>query len=72
MSKVISTKVDDKTDELLEAIAAELDVTKSWVITQALKQYIGKYDIHLADLRIASLHDTVDHEDVLKEYGLQN
>ena len=72
MSKVISTKVEEKTDEVLEAMAAELDVSKSWIINQALKQYIGRYDDHLSDVRIASIGQTISHEDIRKEYGIQN
>ena len=72
MTKVISTKVEEKTDKVLEAMAAELDVSKSWIINQALKQYIGRYDDHLSDVRIASIGETVNHEDVRKEYGIQN
>ncbi|MDA8088161.1 MAG: ribbon-helix-helix protein, CopG family [Nitrospiraceae bacterium] len=70
MAKVISTKVEEKTDEVLEAMAEELSVSKSWIINQALKQYISRYDAQLSDLRIASIGETVDHEDIKKEYGL--
>lgn len=72
MTKVISTKVEEKTDKVLEAMAAELDVSKSWIINQALKQYIGRYDDHLSDVRIASIGQTISHEDIRKEYGIQN
>ena len=71
MSKVISTKVEEKTDKVLESMAAELSVSKSWIVNQALKQYIGRYDNHLSDIRIASIDETISHEDVRKEYGLQ-
>lgn len=70
MSKVISTKIDESTDRLLEKIAGELDVSKSWIVQQALKQYIERYDSYLSDIRIASLGETKSHEEVLKEYGL--
>lgn len=70
MSKVISTKIDKGTGDLLERIASELSVTKSWIVNQALKQYLERYDIYLSDTRIASIGETVSHKDVLKEYGL--
>ncbi len=72
MTKVISAKVEEKTDKVLESMAAELSVSKSWIVNQALKQYIGRYDDHLSDIRIASIDETISHEDVRKEYGLQN
>lgn len=72
MAKVISTKVDEKTDNVLEAIAEELSVSKSWIINQALKQYIGRYEDQLSDMRIASIGETVNHEDIKREYGLQS
>ena len=71
MAKVISTKVEEKTDTVLEAMAEELGVSKSWIINQALKQYIGRYEDQLSDMRIASIGETMAHEDVKKEYGLR-
>lgn len=72
MSKVISTKVDTNTDEALESMANALDVSKSWIVNQALKQYIQRYDDYLSDVRIASIAETVGHDDVLKEYALKD
>jgi predicted transcriptional regulator len=70
MSKVISTKIDDQTDEILGKMADELDVSKSWVVQQAIKQYLERYDTYLSDVRIASISETKSHNEVLKEYGL--
>jgi len=70
MSKVISTKVDDELDRALGQISDDLKVSKSWIVQQALRQYIERYDESLSDLRIASLGKTTAHEDVLREYGL--
>jgi predicted transcriptional regulator len=70
VSKVISTKIDDKTDEILGKMAGELDVSKSWVVQQAIKQYLERYDSYLSDVRIASLSETKGHKTILKEYGL--
>lgn len=72
MAKVISTKIEEKTDTVLEAMAEELSVSKSWIINQALKQYIGRYEDQLSDMRIASLGEIKDHEEIKKEYGLQS
>lgn len=70
MSKVISTKVDEKTSDLIEAMAGELDVTKSWIVNQALRQYLVRYDEYISDIRIASLQQLKQHEDIKKEYAL--
>ena len=70
MSKVISTKIDDQTDSMLGRMALELDVSKSWVVQQAIKQYLERYDTYLSDVRIASIGETKSHKAVLKEYGL--
>jgi predicted transcriptional regulator len=72
MGSVISTKVDDRINELLEKLAKELNVSKSWIIQQAIMQYLDRYDDYLSDIRIASIGETVSHEDVLEEYGLQD
>jgi|GEM_PF-744214 predicted transcriptional regulator len=72
MGSVISTKVDDRINELLEKLAKELNVSKSWIIQQAIMQYLDRYDDYLSDIRIASIRETVSHEDVLEEYGLQD
>lgn len=66
----ISAKVDSAIGDLLNRYAKELHVSKSWIIQQALKQYFERYDEHLSDIRIASLSETVSHEDVLEEHGL--
>ncbi|MEO5358603.1 MAG: ribbon-helix-helix domain-containing protein [Nitrospirae bacterium YQR-1] len=58
--------------ESLEFYAQQLQVSKSWIVQQALKQYFDKYDEHLSDMRIASLSESISHEDVLKEYGLSS
>ncbi|MDA8091984.1 MAG: ribbon-helix-helix protein, CopG family [Actinomycetota bacterium] len=71
MAKVISTKVEEETDKALEAMAAELSVTKSWIVNQALRQYIGRYEAQLSDMRIASIGETIAHEDVMQEYELR-
>jgi predicted transcriptional regulator len=70
MGKVLSTKVDDELDRALGKISDDLKVSKSWIVQQALRQYIERYDESLSDLRIASLGKTIPHEDVLREHGL--
>ena len=66
----ISAKVNRSISTLLNSYARELQVSKSWIIQQALKQYFERYDEHLSDIRIASLSEAVSHEDVLEEHGL--
>lgn len=71
MNKVIiSAKIDKGMSDTLCLCAQELQVSKSWIIQQALKQYFDKYEEHIADMRIASIGESISHEDVLKEYGL--
>ncbi|MEO5358661.1 MAG: ribbon-helix-helix domain-containing protein [Nitrospirae bacterium YQR-1] len=69
---IISAKVDKTVFDALNGYAKELQVSKSWIVQQALKQYFDKYDEHLSDMRIASLSESISHEDVLKEYGLSS
>lgn len=68
----ISAKITHSINSLLNSYARELQVSKSWIIQQALRQYFERYDEHLSDLRIASLSETVSHEEVLEEYGVQD
>ncbi|MBF0466454.1 MAG: CopG family transcriptional regulator [Nitrospirae bacterium] len=68
----ISAKVDSSIVDSLEGYAKELQVSKSWIVQQALKQYFDKYDEHLSDMRIASLTEGISHDDVLTEYGLSD
>ncbi|WP_420264361.1 ribbon-helix-helix protein, CopG family [Candidatus Magnetominusculus dajiuhuensis] len=67
---MISAKVDRNVFDTLDVYAKELQVSKSWIVQQALKQYFDKYDEYLGDMRVASLSEGISHEDVLKEYGL--
>lgn len=70
--EMISAKVDKKLKQLLDEYAAEIQVSRSWVVQQALKHYFDRYDESISDMRIASLAETISHEDVLKEYGIQD
>ena len=70
MSKVISAKIDDKTDDMLAMISTELKVSKSWVVNQALDYYLERYDELLSDHVLATMKETIPHEKVLKEFGL--
>ena len=67
---IITTTIDRETKEKIEEIAKELNVSKSWLIQQAVEQYIERYDEYLSDMRIASLKEGKKHKDILKEYGL--
>ena len=70
MSKVISAKIDDRTDEMLALISSELKVSKSWVVNQALDYYLQRYDELLSDHILATMKETIPHEKVLKEFDL--
>ncbi len=73
MGKVmISAKIDESINERLNEYAKELQLSKSWIIQQALKQYLDRYDEYLSDFRISSLSEGIPHEEVLKEYGLSD
>lgn len=69
---MISAKVDTVINDCLINYSKELQLSKSWIIQQALQQYFTKYDEYLSDVRIASLSEGIPHEEVLKEYGLSD
>lgn len=71
MSKTVSFKIEEDFLQEIEAVAAELHKTKSAIIKQALEFYIDNYDGIIAQ----SVEDNpntkyIDHEDVMREYGL--
>ena len=69
---IITTTVNSEIKKRIEEIAKELNVSKSWVIQQAVEQYIERYDEYLSDMRIASLKEGKSHKNILKEYGLRD
>lgn len=69
---IISAKVDKEINVVLSEYARELQLSKSWIIQQALEQYFLRYDEYLSDMRIASLSKGVPHEEILKEYGVSD
>lgn len=69
-SKIITLQIDGEMNEKLNKIAEELDLPKSWVVKQAIKQYLERYDEFLSDIRISTLEEGKTHKEVLKEYGL--
>jgi predicted transcriptional regulator len=70
MSKIISAKISDKTDNMLAMISSELKVSKGWVVNQALDYYLERYDELLSGHVLATMKETIPHEKVLKEFGL--
>jgi len=67
---VLSTSISSEAKRKIEKMAKELNVSKSWLVQQAIEQYIERYDEVLSDMRIATLKEEKNHQDILKEYGL--
>jgi len=67
---VLSTSISSEAKRKIEKMAKELNVSKSWLVQQAIEQYIERYDEVLSDMRIATLKEGKNHQDILKEYGL--
>ncbi|MBC8386008.1 MAG: ribbon-helix-helix protein, CopG family [Candidatus Cloacimonetes bacterium] len=72
MKKIMSFNLDNNLTVYLDKYAKELQVSKSWIVKQALRQYFEKFDEYLSDIRIASLTEEKSHEKVLEEYGISN
>ncbi|NOZ74194.1 MAG: hypothetical protein GXO90_02295 [FCB group bacterium] len=71
MQKTVSFKIEDNFLEELETLSREVHLTKSALIKQSLKFYLDNYDGIIAKTRDEDPDKKlIDHEDVLKEYGL--
>lgn len=68
--KIITVQIDSELNEKLNKMIKKFDLPKSWVIKQAIKQYLDRYDESLSDIRISTLEEGKNHKEVLKEYGL--
>ncbi|MCM8761839.1 MAG: ribbon-helix-helix domain-containing protein [Candidatus Omnitrophica bacterium] len=69
-SKIITLQIDAEMNEKLDRITKELDLSKSWVVKQAIKQYLERYDEILSDIRISTIEEGKTHKELLKEYGI--
>ncbi|MCM8820689.1 MAG: ribbon-helix-helix domain-containing protein [Candidatus Omnitrophica bacterium] len=69
-SKIITLQIDAEMNEKLDRITEELDLSKSWVVKQAIKQYLERYDEILSDIRISTIEEGKTHKKLLKEYGI--
>jgi len=67
---VMSFNLDNNLSIFLDKYSKELQVSKSWIVKQALRQYFEKFDEYLSDIRIASLTEEKSHEKVLEEYDI--
>ena len=66
----LSAKIDSSLGLSIAQYAKELQVSKSWIVQQALRQYFERYDEYLVDTRIASIGETISHDTLLNEYHL--
>ncbi|MDD3725723.1 MAG: ribbon-helix-helix domain-containing protein, partial [Candidatus Ratteibacteria bacterium] len=64
-AKIITFQIDDELNKKLDRITKELDLPKSWIIKQAIKQYLVRYDESLSDIRISTLEEGKTHKEVL-------
>ncbi|MBC8455639.1 ribbon-helix-helix protein, CopG family [bacterium] len=71
MLKTVSFKIDADFLQEIEAVAKELHKTKSALIKQSLEFYLDNYDGIIAQtIEENPKTKYVDHEEVMKEYGL--
>lgn len=71
MLKTVSFKIEEDFLDEVEALSRDLHKTKSALIKQSLAFYLDNYDGIIAKTRAEDPHkELIDHEDVLKEYGL--
>lgn len=47
MASTVSVRLSDEEKEILEQVADKLDVSMSWVIRRAVKEYISKLNDEL-------------------------
>jgi len=67
---VVSVSLNSNLINFLDKYSKELNVSKSWIINQALQSYLDRIAESLSDMRIATLSEPKSHDEVLKEYGL--
>ncbi len=71
MLKTVSFKVEEDFLEEVETLSKELHQTKSALIKNSLEFYLDNYDGIIAKTRDEDPNkQLIDHEDVLREYGL--
>lgn len=71
---LLAIKVEREIIEEFERLANDIEADKAWLIRNALRSYIERFDVLLADYRIASniKENNVPLEEVLKEYGMED
>lgn len=66
----VSIRLEPALEERLESVAASLDRPKSWVITQALEEFVAVQEWHLAAIqaavREADAGKGIPHEKVME------
>ena len=71
MLKTVSFKIEEGFLDEVETLSRDLHKTKSALIKQSLEFYVDNYDGIIAKTRNEDPNkELVDHEDVLREYGL--
>lgn len=70
--RIITFQIDEELNKKLEKIAKGTELSKSWIIKQAIKQYIDRFDELFSDIRIATLKEGKNHQEILKEYGISD
>ncbi|HDZ11116.1 MAG TPA: ribbon-helix-helix protein, CopG family [Bacteroidetes bacterium] len=71
MLKTVSFKLEEDFLEEVETLSKELHQTKSALIKNSLEFYLDNYDGIIAKTRDEDPNkQLIDHEDVLREYGL--
>jgi len=69
--RTVSFKIEEHFLEEIEALASEINETKSSMIKKALSFYIDNFDGIIAKSRNEDPDQKlIPHEDILKEYGL--
>jgi len=54
---VVSVSLNSNLINFLDKYSKELNVSKSWIINQALQNYLDRIDESLSDMRIATLSE---------------
>jgi len=69
---LITARVEQDIVDGFNALSKDLEVNKTWLIKNALRSYLERYDELLSDYRIASrIGDGIPLEEVMREYGME-
>lgn len=70
-SKVkITVEIKPKTRQFLRKLSKDTNLSESDIIEKALEMFFEEYDSDLLDYLVKTSTEMVEHEKVLKEYGL--